>query len=177
MEATDSYTVQFDGIALAPDALIGRPGDYYAEPTFTSGGMRFSAVQLGAAQALFNATVDFLRGQGRGNDPFQLQRLGQLAVLMESADQWLARASEWLEESFADASSIAAQAHMMRIATEQICTRVMELVEVSVGARGLTMPEPFARTIRDLQMYLRQGGFDHAFQVAGQYAIEKCTHG
>jgi hypothetical protein len=62
---------------------------------------------------------------------------------------------------------------MMRIATEEICTRVIQLTEVTVGARGLSAAEPFARTLRDLQMYLRQGGYDHAFQVAGRYALEE----
>lgn len=173
MEATDSYTVEFPDIALSQDALIGQPGDYYAEPTFTSGALRFCAVQLGGAQALFTATGKFVQEKGRRDNPFQLQRLGQLAVLMESGDQWLARAGAWLEASFIDSSSLAVHSQMMRIATEEICTRVIQLVELSVGARGLVLSEPFARTLRDLQMYLRQAGFDEAFQVVGRHAIQE----
>ena len=173
MEATESYAVEFPNIELSEDALVGQPGDYYAEPTFTSGALRFCAVQLGGAHALFTATAEFVQAQGRGDDPFQLQRLGQMAVLMESGDQWLARACDWLEASFIDASSLAVQAQMMRIAIEEICTRIMQLVEVSVGARGLTSPEPFARTLRDLQMYLRQAGFDEAFQRVGRHVIQE----
>ena len=173
MEATESYAVEFPNIALSEDALIGQPGDYYAEPTFTSGALRFCAVQLGGAQALFTAAAEFAKVQGRGDNPFQLQRLGQMAVLMESGDQWLARACDWLEASFLDSGSLAVRSQMMRIATEEICTRVMQLVEVSVGARGLTSPEPFARTVRDLQMYLRQAGFDEAFQGVGRHVIRE----
>ena len=173
MEATESFHVHFRDVVLAREALVGRPGDYYAEPTFTSGALRFCAVQLGGAQALFDAVCSFLRATGRCEDPFQLQRLGQMAVLNESGKQWLARAAEWLEASHQDAGSLAVQAQMMRIATEEICTRVMQLVEVSVGARGLAASEPFSRTLRDLQMYLRQGGYDQAFQGVGRHAVEK----
>ena len=62
---------------------------------------------------------------------------------------------------------------MMRIAIEEICTRVIQLVPLSVGARGLATPEPFARTLRDLQMYLRQAGFDGAFQAVGHHVLQE----
>ena len=62
---------------------------------------------------------------------------------------------------------------MMRIAIEEICTRMIQLVEISVGARGLASSEPFARTIRDLKMYLRQAGFDQAFQTIGRHTLEE----
>ncbi len=176
MEATGSYAVDFPDITLPREALIGEPGDYYAEPTFTSGALRFCAVQLGGAQALFDAVCKFVDAQGRGDDPFQLQRLGQMAVLMESGDQWLKRSCAWLEASFSDSGSLPVRAQMMRIATEEICTRVIQLVELSVGARGLASSEPFARTLRDLQMYLRQAGFDQAFQVVGRHAIQEQVH-
>ena len=173
MEASESYAVQFPDVVLTPDDLIGMPGDYYAEPMFTSGALRFCAVQLGGAQALFDAVCRFLNAHGRGDDALQLQRVGQMAVLMESGGQWLRRAGEWLETSHSDSRLLGVQAQMMRIATEEICSRVIQLVEVSVGARGLAAAEPFSRMLRDLQMYLRQGGYDHAFQVVGRKALEE----
>jgi alkylation response protein AidB-like acyl-CoA dehydrogenase len=178
MEASESFTVDFLSLPLAPDALIGKPGDYYAEPTFTAGAFRFSAVQLGGAQALFDSCRDFILTLGRENDPFQLQRIGQMAVLLESGNQWLTRAGQWLEESFTDIKHLAVHAQMVRIATEEICTRIMQLVQLCIGARGLAVSEPFASTLRDLQMYLRQAGFDHAFQTVGRYALqENAVHG
>ena len=176
MEASESVAVEFRDMLLSPEALIGRPGDYYAEPTFTAGAFRFCAVHLGGAQALYDACCEFVRNTGRADDPFQLQRLGQMAVLMESGRQWLTRAGEWLEASFANSHGLAAHAQMMRIATEDICTRVIQLVHVSVGARGLAASEPFARTSRDLQMYLRQGGYDQAFQSVGRHALQEHEH-
>lgn len=173
MEASESFTVEFSQTQLAPDALVGRPGDYYAEPTFTAGAFRFSAVHLGGAQALFDSCIEFVHSSSRANDPFQRQRIGQMAVLLESGRQWLAQAGEWLENSLTDFRHLAAHAQMMRIATEEICTRIIHLVQLSVGARGLTVPEPFARTLRDLQMYLRQAGFDEAFQAIARHALQE----
>ncbi len=171
MAASESFTVDFPRTQLAPEALIGDPGDYYAEPAFTGGALRFCAVHLGGAQSLFEACCRFVRELSRENDPFQLQRIGEMAVLIESGCQWLARAGEWLEDLVSHSGNFTVHAQMMRIATEEICTRIIHLVQLSVGAGGLSSPQPFASTIRDLQMYLRQAGYDRAFQSVGRHAV------
>lgn len=176
MAASESFSVEFPGTILPPEALIGNPGDYYCEPAFTGGALRFCAVHLGGAQSLFDACCQFVRALGRENDPFQLQRIGEMAVLIESGSHWLAQAGEWLEDSLTNARDLTIKAQMMRIATEEICTRVIQLVQLSVGARGLSSPEPFARSIRDLQMYLRQAGYDQAFQSVGRHALQESSH-
>ncbi len=173
MEASESFTVEFSDIELTPEALIGQPDDYYAEPFFTSGAFRYTAVQLGGAQALFDACCAFVRTMQRADEPMQLQRIAQMAVAMESGAQWLEKAGAWTEEADENPALLIARTHMMRIAIEEICTRVIQLTEVSVGARGLAEAEPFARTLRDLQMYLRQAGFDQAFQSVGRQAMQE----
>jgi alkylation response protein AidB-like acyl-CoA dehydrogenase len=168
MEASESFTVDFCDMRLPADALIGHPGDYYVEPTFTGGAFRFCAVHLGGAQALYDACCEFVRITDRAGDLFAIQRLGQMAVLLESGRQWLKQSGECLESNCSD---VAVQAQMMRIATEEICTRVIQLVQLTVGARGLATAEPFSRNLRDLQMYLRQAGYDQAFQLVGRHAL------
>ena len=171
MQASESFTVEFLDVELAPHLLVGRPGDYYAEPTFTSGALRFSSVQLGGAEALFENCCDFVRQSERQNDPSHLQRIGQMAVLIESGRQWLERGAQWLEESFETPATLAVHAQTMRLAVEEICTRMIQLVEQTVGARGLTGTSPFAALVGDLQMYLRQAGYDQAFQSVGREAL------
>ncbi len=171
MEASESFTIRFSDVPLQPGALIGIPGDYYAEPVFTAGAFRYCAVHLGGAQALFDRCAQFIRTLGRENDPFHLQRMGQMAVLLESGRQWIAQAGAWLEAEPAGRELLAVRAQMMRIATEEICTRIIHLVQLSAGARGLAEAEPLSQTMRDLQMYLRQAGFDHAFQIVGRHAM------
>jgi hypothetical protein len=48
----------------------------------------------------------------------------------------------------------------------------MQLVEESVGARGLLRPHPVERIVRDLTLYLRQPAPDAALTNAGAYTLE-----
>jgi alkylation response protein AidB-like acyl-CoA dehydrogenase len=80
MRATASCKVDFTGVVLAESALIGQPGDYYRQPWLTAGVVRFAAVQLGGAEALFDAARQFLQSIDRTQDPYQEERLGKMAI-------------------------------------------------------------------------------------------------
>ncbi len=171
MHASDSFAVDFTGAEVSGDDLLGDKEDYYREPFFTGGALRFSAVQLGGASALLQFTRDFLLETGRAHDPHQLVRLGRIAVAVQSGRQWIEQSAQWLESE--DLSRLPARAHMTRIAAAEICTTVMDLVEVSIGARGLLAGQPFARMLRDLRMYLRQAGADNAVTSIGRSVVDQ----
>lgn len=186
MRATASLKVDFSGVELDAMALIGQPGDYFRQPWLTTGVIRFAAVQLGGAEALFDATRHYLRDLNRMTDPYQQERLGRMAIALESGHLWLSRAAEFVKEydpTFAghpnqpqeQADKLVAYANMVRTAIEQICMDVMQLCERSVGTRGLLPPHPMERIIRDLTLYLRQPVFDAALANAGQYALSETT--
>ncbi len=71
MRATASYKVDFTGVELDAKWLIGKPGDYDRQPWLTAGVIRFAAVQLGGAEALFDATRQYLHELKRTEDPHQ----------------------------------------------------------------------------------------------------------
>lgn len=172
MRASASFKMDFTGVELTEDDLLGQPGDYYRQPDFSGGAIRFAAVQLGAAESLFDHTRHFLLEQNRTNDPFQKARLAEMAWLIESGNQWLnaagTKADQWRWEE-TDTAKLVAYANMTRTAIEQICTRVMHLTEQAIGARGLLRPLPFERIIRDLTIYLRQPAPDATIQDIGAY--------
>lgn len=172
MRSSASFKMDFTGIELSGTDLLGKPGDYYRQPDFSGGAIRFAAVQLGGAESLFDHTRQFLREQNRTSDPFQKARLAEMAWLIESGNQWLntagAKADQWRQEEV-DPTKTVAYANMTRTAIEQICTRVMQLTEQAVGARGLLRPLPFERIIRDLTIYLRQPAPDATIQDIGAY--------
>jgi alkylation response protein AidB-like acyl-CoA dehydrogenase len=185
MRATASYKVDFSGVELDASALIGNPGDYYRQPWLTAGVIRFAAVQLGAAEALFDATRQYLH-LGRTNDPYQQARVGKMAIAIESGNLWLRGAADLVaayapvfggDPSLANdqADKLVAYANMVRTVIEQICMDVMQLCERSVGTRGLLPPHPMERIIRDLTLYLRQPVFDAALANVGQYALSVST--
>lgn len=182
MRATASYKVDFSGVEVAASALIGEPGDYYRQPWLTAGVVRFAAVQLGGAEALFDETRRFLHSLGRAQDPYQEERLGKMAITIESGQLWLRGAADFIasyDSTFAGSSmtihpkaeKLVAYANMVRTAIEQICLDVMQLSQRSVGTRGLLPPHSIERIMRDLTLYLRQPAFDAAIANVGQYTL------
>ncbi|MGG6297255.1 acyl-CoA dehydrogenase family protein [Leptolyngbya sp. AN02str] len=182
MRATASFKVDFTNVELDASALIGKPGDYFRQPWLTAGVIRFAAVQLGGAEALFDTTRHYLNSLNRTTDPYQQERLGRMAIAIESGNLWLRNAAELVkdyapmfgghpDQPSDQADKLVAYANMVRTAIEQICMDVMQLCERSVGTRGLLPPYPMERIIRDLTLYLRQPVFDAALANVGQYAL------
>ena len=173
MRATASFRADLTDLEIGPDDLIGQPGDYYRQPWFSGGAVRFAAVQLGGAEAVFNETRSFLRELGRTDDPYQRQRLGEMALLLESGSHWLRGAGEHAARptAISQPEPTIAYANMTRTAVEDICLRTLQLAERCVGARGLLQPLPFERLHRDLTHYLRQPAPDGAQADAGRYVL------
>jgi len=174
MRATASFKVDLTGAEIGPDDLLGPPGAYYQQPWFSGGAIRFAAVQLGGAEAVFDETRRFLQALGRTDDPYQKLRLGEMAMLIESGNLWLRGAADHAARptAEADADATVAYANLTRTAIEEICLRVLPLAERCVGARGLLRPEPFERLHRDLTHYLRQPAPDAAVADAGRFVLQ-----
>ncbi len=186
MRASASYKVDFSGVELNSQALIGSPGDYYKQPWLTVGVIRFAAVQLGGAEALFNATRQYLRDLDRTSDPYQEARIAKMTISLESGNLWLKGAAALVNQyapvfggypnvPHEKTEMIVAYANMVRTAIEQVCMDVMQLSERSIGTRGLLPPHPMERIVRDLTLYLRQPVFDAALANVGQYALSETT--
>ncbi|MEH2068224.1 MAG: acyl-CoA dehydrogenase family protein [Nostoc sp.] len=184
MRATASFKVDFSGVELEQSALIGQPNDYYRQPWLSAGVIRFAAVQLGGAEALFDLTRQYLQELKYTNDPYQKERLGKMAIAIESGNLWLRGAADRVAAyapvfggaptvSNPQADQLVAYANMVRTTIEQICIDIMQLCERSVGTRGLLPPNPMERIIRDLTLYLRQPAFDAALANVGQYVLHQ----
>ncbi len=174
MRASASFKLDFTGVEVAKSDLLGQPGDYLRQPYFSGGAIRFAAVQLGGAEAIFQATRSFLMGMNRTDDLLQQTRLAEMAYLIESGNQWLQSAGDktdqWLAQG-TDWATIVGYANMTRTAIEEICLRVMPLAERCVGARGLLRPNLFERLHRDLTLYLRQPAPDATLVDIGKYVL------
>jgi alkylation response protein AidB-like acyl-CoA dehydrogenase len=179
MRASASFKVDFSGVVLEPDDLLGTPGDYHRQPWFSGGAIRFAAVQLGGAEALFDATRAYLRELDRTSDPYQRARVAEMAVAVESGSLWLRGAARAIDlgpdAATVDVDGSLAYAYMTRLAIERICQTVLELAERCVGARGLLRPQPTERIVRDLTIYLRQPAPDAAVNHVGQHVLERAA--
>lgn len=176
MRSSRSFKMTFLRSHIEKVNLLGSGGDYYQQPEFSSGAIRFAAVQLGAAEQLLDETKKYLVTLDRTQDAFQKMRIGQMAISVESGNQWIKGASSRLDEYMESPTKVNGEkliifANMMRTAIEQICTEVMSLCQKCVGARGLNKPYHFERIIRDLSTYLRQPAPDEVLADVGNFVL------
>lgn len=177
MRASRSFRVDFSGAEISAGNLIGQPDDYYRQPFFSGGAIRFAAAQLGAAELLLDLTRDFLRELNRTEDAFQQMRLGEMTIAVESGNLWLVRAAKIFDEFLVEKNplmeaKVLNYAGMMRTEIERICQSVIIGCERSIGSRGLLQPYHFERVIRDLKMYLRQAAPDATLAGVGKFVLD-----
>lgn len=176
MRASASFRMDFTGIELEENDLLGLPNAYYQQPYFSGGSIRFAAVQLGGAEAILQETHQFLNGIKRTDDPFQRARVAEISYLVETGNLWINNAGSKIDEwsKLPDSTQqILAYASMTRTVIEDICLRTMHLAERSVGSRGLMRPDALERIHRDLTTYLRQPAPDATLTSIGEYVLNQ----
>jgi alkylation response protein AidB-like acyl-CoA dehydrogenase len=170
MRATVSGQYDFTNLPVSPDMLLGEPGDYEREPLFTAGAWRFTAVQLGAVEALVALLRSHLRMTGGDADPIQRARFGRAVAAARTAFQWVREAAIRAEVNprpEADAFVL-----MTRGVVESAALSVIEAVQRGVGTRAFFTGGKIDRVIRDLQLYLRQPMPDRALDLAATRWLE-----
>ncbi|MCF2447687.1 acyl-CoA/acyl-ACP dehydrogenase [Dyadobacter sp. CY345] len=173
MRASASFRMDFTGIILSKDNFLGAPNDYYKQPHFSSGAIRFCSVQLGGAEAVLEETHQLLKSINRTEDTFQKARIAEMSFLIETGNLWMKEAADKIQSGKYDSDQIIAYVNMARSMIEEICIRCMALSERSVGARGLLRPENLERIHRDLTTYLRQPAPDASLVSVGDFVFKK----
>ncbi len=182
MRASGSHVVQFNGLTIAPDWLLGRPDDYVRPPWFGAGAIRFAAVQVGGMHAVFDAALEHLSRTGRAADPFQGHRIARMGIAVQSGYHWLETAGRaWRDAAATPAATDAAEAvvavaNATRSAVEAAALSVLEEAERGVGAAGMISPHPLERRLRDLRTYLRQPNPDGALTALGAAVVRGDWH-
>jgi alkylation response protein AidB-like acyl-CoA dehydrogenase len=166
MKAAVTGQVDFTGRSLGPEAEIGLPGDYLKEPDFSGGAWRSSAVALGGLAALIDLTCAQLTVRGRGDDPHQRARFGQMVMAHETGRLWLRHAGTLAENLEAPAEDIVAAVGLARLAVERACLESIEAAHRSLGISAFLQSNPVERLTRDLQTYLRQPAGDEVLHKA-----------
>jgi alkylation response protein AidB-like acyl-CoA dehydrogenase len=174
MRASGSHIVDFTGLKIEPNWVLGDHGDYIREPWFSAGAIRFVAVHVGGMHALLDAAVAHLARTDRLADPYQRQRLGRMGTAVEGGYAWLDRAGTLWREAVDQGPGGEAETRVMtfanaaRGAVESLALRVLEEAERGVGVAGMIAPHPVERLVRNLRTYLRQPNPDGALTAVGQ---------
>ncbi len=159
MKATASGRCDLDGLAVAPDDLLGAPGDYLREPHFQGGVWRYAAVQMGAMRAMTRAAAAQLGGRGQSGAPLQSARLMRMVSAVETARLWLTTAACEVERPGAPPEAAAA-AILARLRVADEAVALMAAMDEALGAASFSTSHPVERPRRDLQLYLRQADPD-----------------
>jgi alkylation response protein AidB-like acyl-CoA dehydrogenase len=156
MRSTATGAIELSGKTLSSANMIGVAGDFMRQPYFSAGAWRFCAAHVGAIERLVDLFRDHLVARGRGEDPYQLQRLAQCIAAAKTARQWVEETALRLSLSEADPGNVVAFANLTRMVTERCALDVMETVQRGVGLTSFIRPNPIERISRDLATYLRQ---------------------
>jgi len=162
MRASLSGRYDLSGLGIASDMWLGEPGDYDRDPRFTAGAWRFCAVQLGGVEALLSETISALSSPARA-DPLQRARLADFYTATRTAGFWVAGASRRAADDDEDAIAVA---RLARGVVERTALDGMEASARLLGTRSAFDGERVDKIIRDLSLYLRQAGPDHARDAA-----------
>lgn len=158
MRATMSGAYEVAGLRLADGDLLGAPGDYDREPRFTAGAWRFCAVQLGGAEALLAETRAAMSTAVR-SDPLQRAKFAAGVAAVRTGYLWTREAAARAATEDPDAIPFV---QMTRGIVERAALDVMELSARIVGTRSAFDGQRIDKITRDLGLYLRQAGPDHA---------------
>jgi alkylation response protein AidB-like acyl-CoA dehydrogenase len=169
MRAAITGSVDFSGMIVGPDALLGADGDYLREPVFSAGAWRGSAAALGGLTALVELHRDELRHRRRNADPHQRARFGQLLIALETANLWMREAA--LRGCLEDAppEEITAYINLARLAVEAACLDALRLAQRGLGLNAFIAGSRAELICRDLATYLRQPAPDETLDKAAGY--------
>ncbi|MES3152504.1 acyl-CoA dehydrogenase family protein [Sphingomonas faeni] len=159
MRGTCSGLFDFSDLSVGPEGIIGAPDVYEIEPRFSAGAWRFTAVQLGAIEALVRHLRDHLVQTGKRDDPIQRARFATCLTETRSAGVWVRRAAHLAETQALEAIPFVL---MTRGIVEEAGLKTMEAAARSVGTASFFAGSRIDRITRDLSLYLRQPVPDQA---------------
>ena len=169
MRAAATGSVDFNGVVVQQEALIGDPGDYLREPAFSTGAWRSCAVALGGLAALIDTARTELCSRGRADNPFQRMRFGQTVIAHETGRLWLLEAVKRVDSATADEA--VAYVNLARTAVETACLDALRYIQRSLGLSAVMQGSKAERIARDLATYLRQPAPDEVLVEAAGYFI------
>lgn len=158
MRATMSGLYDLTGLTMSPSRLLGHPGDYHRDLRFMGGAWRFCAAQLGGIEALL-VEMRVAMGTAHAADPIQRARFAKAITATRTAGFWVAEAARRVTAEDPDCVPVAL---MTRGVVEDAAFEVMECAQRMLGTRSAFDGERADKIIRDLSLYLRQGGPDGA---------------
>jgi alkylation response protein AidB-like acyl-CoA dehydrogenase len=169
MRATVSHVVHFDDTFIPDDRQIGSPGDYLRQGWQTAFIPHYAASFLGAAEGAFDYARGYLDRQDKTGDPYVQQRVGSMAVALDTSHLWLHYVAGLWDGGHRPAAQLAGS--RARHLVEHLALSTVDHCIRACGARCLVRPSPVERILRDLTFYVRHDNDDHILAVIGKSVL------
>jgi alkylation response protein AidB-like acyl-CoA dehydrogenase len=169
MRATVSHLVRFRRTFIAEENQIGGPGQYLADGWQTAFAPHYAASFLGAAEAAYDYTLEYLKAQDKGGDPFVQQRVARMSIHVETAHLWLRHVARLWDEGRREEAQLAAS--RVRHLVEHLAEETVQHAVRACGARSLIRPSPVERILRDLSFYIRHDNDDQVLATIGRAVL------
>ncbi|MER6524042.1 acyl-CoA dehydrogenase family protein [Streptomyces sp. NPDC001508] len=166
MRATVSHAVRFNDTFIPREHVIGGPGGYFEGQWQTAFVPHYAASFLGGALGAYEYGLAYLKRQGKSKDPYVQQRVGSIAVNVQTARLWLRHVAGLWDEGRLDEARIAGDRawHLIARTTRETVHHVIQVC----GARSLVRPSPVERILRDLTFYQLHDVGDHVLATIGR---------
>lgn len=166
MRATVSHLARFQRTFIPEANLIGYPGQYLKEGWQTCFIPHYAASFLGAAEAAYDYTIEYLKTQKKIDDPYVQQHVGQIAVNVETSHLWLRHVARmWESGKYEEAKLAGSRA---RHVIEHLAEDALNHSIRACGARCLNRPGSLERIYRDLSFYIRHDNDDQILATIGK---------
>ena len=178
MRPTLTGSFDFSDLEIKEGNLFGQPGDFHQEPHYIGGVWRHSVAHLGGAEAIIDTWREMLIRKNRLDDPFQLTRLAKARSETLAASAMLFKTACLVEEATRkptkenvdDAVLACLLAHDQM---EDVCVRILNLCEKSLGMEAFIERCPIERMRRDLSMFIRHIAPDGRLLQAAEFLMAR----
>ena len=169
MRSTASHLVKFDKTFVSRDRLIGNPGSYLHDQWQTAFVPHYAASFLGAAEAVYDYAVKYVKHQNKTADPYIQHRIGSIGINVDTAHLWLHHvAGLWDRGNRVEAALAGTR---VRHLVEHLAEESVHHCIRACGARSLIRPSPVERFLRDLTFYIRHDNDDHVLATIGRQLL------
>ncbi|GAB2960557.1 acyl-CoA dehydrogenase family protein [Saccharothrix stipae] len=169
MRATVSHLVRFDHTYIPDSQRIGEAGDYLRHNWQTAFIPHYAASFLGAAEAAYRYTLEYVARQHKSTDAYVQQRVGAMAVAVETGQLWLKHVADLWDAGRTEQARMAGS--RARHLAEHLALDTLDHCVRACGARCLVKPSPIERIQRDLVFYVRHDNDDHILATIGRAAL------
>ncbi len=154
MSASDSLTVELDGLRVEGDAVIGPPGYYTDRDGFWYGSIGVAACWAGGAAAVANRAI---MSAGTIDDPHTAAHVGALHASVVAMSAVLTSAATDLDRgALAERSDAEAVALVVRHIIEREAESIVHHAGRAGGASLLAHDPEHAGRVNDVLLYIRQ---------------------